>query len=236
MDSDSEPPKKNQRTDDECKHTQISIKRGPTIFFQGNLVYAEDVPDSDVLKTQCMAALPHRQYEIIVFEPHYKERMCSCSAPDLLHMRPKELKEFPMASLAAPACLLFLWCDSYTLKTGMDLFHAWGFNYCTVWIVLLKRYRSGLPFMGSGQFTKPSTEFLLVASKPRTPHARWKSMHRSDLQEYHTIRANRRPMAIMTMIQAVYKNRNGYLHLCAPVQEHGWDCWGTAIPGYFTPG
>jgi N6-adenosine-specific RNA methylase IME4 len=208
-----------------------------TVVFGGVLIPRSMLCNEDQIRAEMIARLPRRQYEVIVFEPRFNHRVASFMCKDVIQWKRKELMAFPMSRLAARHCLLFLWCESYTLKIAMDLLVKWGFEYKSVFHVLLKRYKSGMPSSGGGHFTSPSAEFLLVACTPQTPYLspKWRANTPPVPQEFHALAADtRRPATILGTIEAMYPNRNGYLHLCAPGPRTGWDCWGTALPEFFS--
>ena len=57
-------------------------------------------------------------------------------------MSPEDLRNLPVADLAAKDCVLFLWAVDPLLPLAMDVMQAWGFTYKTIgfyWAKLNKR-------------------------------------------------------------------------------------------------
>ncbi len=75
----------------------------------------------------------------------------------------------PVAALAAPDCLLWLWATNPMLPEAIDVLRAWGFTFKTAgtWI---KRTRHGKIGFGTGYILRSSNEPFLIGTmgKPRT--------------------------------------------------------------------
>lgn len=90
-----------------------------------------------------------------------------------------EIKALPVADIAAPDSVLFLWVTDPHLQIGLDVMEAWGFRYSTVaftWVKLqaslagwsLKQIAKCYPdlapafFMGCGYWTRANPEMCLL--------------------------------------------------------------------------
>lgn len=85
---------------------------------------------------------------------------------DTLSMQ--EIKDLPVASVAATDCVLFLWCCWPTIKSAFDVIDAWGFTYKTCafsWMKAHPKAEETVPFMGLGYWTRANTEPCLLATR-----------------------------------------------------------------------
>ena len=78
----------------------------------------------------------------------------------------KQLKTLPVANIAAPDCLLFMWTTGPQLANAVELSKAWGFEYKTVAFVWDKMIHN------PGRYTLSQTEFVLVFKKGKIPSPR----------------------------------------------------------------
>jgi N6-adenosine-specific RNA methylase IME4 len=61
--------------------------------------------------------------------------------------------------------LLLLWATAPKWNDAIAVMDAWGFEYVTVFICWVKRYRSGRAFLGIGHHTRANTEYLLLGRR-----------------------------------------------------------------------
>ena len=81
-----------------------------------------------------------------------------------------ELCTLPVADLAAPDSVLFLWATFPQLPEALRLIRAWGFTYKSVAFVWLKKNKKADSwFYGLGFWTRANAEVCLLATK--TPQA-----------------------------------------------------------------
>jgi N6-adenosine-specific RNA methylase IME4 len=84
-----------------------------------------------------------------------------------------KLSGLPVADIAAPDSVLFLWTTDPFLSKGIELASAWGFNYKTVafyWVKLNKSANRHLFserdfFTGLGYWTRANLEPCLLATR-----------------------------------------------------------------------
>ena len=50
-------------------------------------------------------------------------------------MSSKDIKSFPIKSIANDNCILFIWTTDYHLQKSIDVIEAWGFTYKTIGFV-----------------------------------------------------------------------------------------------------
>ncbi len=77
-----------------------------------------------------------------------------------------EIKQLPVAQLAAPDCMLFFWVTDPFLKIGLDVIAALGFEYKTIGFTWAKQNRAGSGFFtGMGYYTRANPEQCLLATR-----------------------------------------------------------------------
>lgn len=78
----------------------------------------------------------------------------------------------PIASLAAPDCVLFLWATYPMLPDALQVVAAWGFRYKTVAFTWVKRTRADKGFhFGMGYWTRANPELCLLSTRGRPGRA-----------------------------------------------------------------
>ena len=76
----------------------------------------------------------------------------------------KELCALPVADLAAPDSVLFLWATFPQLPEALQLIKAWGFQYKSVAFIWLKKNKKADSwFYGMGFWTRGNAEICLLA-------------------------------------------------------------------------
>jgi site-specific DNA-methyltransferase (adenine-specific) len=65
---------------------------------------------------------------------------------------------------------LLLWATAPKMADALAVVRAWGFEYCTVWLVWVKRHRSHKPVLGCGSHTRSNAEFLLIGRRGEVGH------------------------------------------------------------------
>lgn len=63
------------------------------------------------------------------------------------------------------SCVLLMWTTCITLLEAQAVMRAWGFQYCTVFLVWVKRQKTGKPVFGVGHHTRSNAEFMLIGRK-----------------------------------------------------------------------
>ena len=118
---------------------------------------------------------PGRRYGVIYADPPWSFRTWSrkgtgrsaVSHYDCLDYY--ALAALPVAQLAAPDCVLFLWATNPLLPRAFELIRAWGFEYKTVglcWVKLNKSPKHDAHFfVGMGYWTRANPELCLLATR-----------------------------------------------------------------------
>lgn len=80
-------------------------------------------------------------------------------------MAQADIEALPVAKLANRNCMCLLWVTSPKMEDGLKVLKAWGFKYKTVFFTWVKTTKDGRPRMGMGNYTRPSTELVLLGYK-----------------------------------------------------------------------
>jgi N6-adenosine-specific RNA methylase IME4 len=95
-----------------------------------------------------------------------------------------EIKQLPVAALAARDCWLFFWTSAPFLEQAFETIQAWGFTYSSIaltWVKLRRRFNAPVIMecdlhTSKGFTTRKGTEICLLARKG-TPHRHAKDVH-----------------------------------------------------------
>lgn len=134
-----------------------------------------------------------------------------------------EIKELPVASIAADSAHLYLWTINKYLRDAFDVAKAWGFDYSTT-LVWTKKPMGG----GLGGCYGISTEFVLFCrrgslsakQKIKTTWFDWKRSY----DERGKPRHSAKPEEFQDMVEQV--SPGPYLELFARRARPGWEVWG----------
>ena len=140
-----------------AKTTCLLTLSSPTKNYHANKTKLEDLPDN--------------YFDVIMADPpfHYNRSVGQGVAKNHYEtMRDEDLKKLPVSRKLKENALLFLWCSGPTMASAIDLCSHWGFVYKTMAFVWVKTNKAGQPqSMGLGSYTKPGTEFVLLATRGR---------------------------------------------------------------------
>ena len=109
------------------------------------------------------------QYSVIYADPPWRYSAKNVQGAAEKHyptMGIDELCMLPVADLAAPDSVLFLWATFPQLPEALRLINAWGFTYKSVAFVWLKKNRKSESwFYGLGFWTRGNAEVCLLATR-----------------------------------------------------------------------
>ena len=145
----------------------------------------------------------------------------------------EEIMALPVAALAAPDCVLFLWVTWPMLLHTLRVITAWGFTYKTCAYDWTKADASQVelfqddiddPVMGGGHWTRANTEpcLLAVRGKPKRLHADVRQAIIEPRREH-----SRKPDCVYDRIERLVAGP--YLELLARRHRDGWDAWGDEV-------
>ena len=146
-----------------------------------------------------------------------------------------ELCTLPVADLAAPDSVLFLWATFPQLPEALRLIEAWGFTYKSVAFVWLKKNRKADSwFYGLGFWTRGNAEVCLLATRghPKRQAANVHQFIIAPIQEH-----SRKPDEARDKIVALMGDVPR-VELFARQSPPGWDVWGneveSTVPDFWT--
>jgi N6-adenosine-specific RNA methylase IME4 len=186
--------------------------------------------------------LPEKKYSIIYADPPWDyggkmqfdkssvaadkmnwERRIFISSANFKYptLKTGQMKAIPLKEIASADCLLFMWVTNPHLAQGIELGHAWGFEYKTVAFIWDKMVHN------PGKYTLSYCEMCLVFKRGRIPSPRGtrneKQLIRSPRGE-HSVKPEEVRQAIERMFPSQSK-----IELFARHKPKGWDVWGLDV-------
>src|SRR6516164_6765238 len=120
------------------------------------------------------APLPRAAYGVILADPPYRfvtwseTRQFKSASRHYPLMSLDAIKALPVADLAAPDCLLWLWATQAQLHQALDVMQCWGFEFKSsgAWA---KQSRTGKRWaFGTGHLLHSAAEFFLIGTRGRS--------------------------------------------------------------------
>lgn len=133
-----------------------------------------------------------------------------------------DIKALPVASVAAPDCLLFMWATAPMLPQALEVMAAWGFTFKTMgaWA---KRSSTGAKWaFGTGYILRSASEPFLIGTRGR-PKVHTKSERNlivAPVREH-----SRKPDNTRRMLEAMIPHGDR-LEMFAREAADGWTAWG----------
>ena len=150
-------------------------------------------------------------------------------SPDYQLMPFEDLVAMPVADLAAPDSVLFMWVTWPMLQCGLGLISAWGFTYKTCAFAWMKADAKQIELfqdeiqadMMLGYWTRSNSEVCLLATrgKPKRLNASVRQGIIEPRREH-----SRKPDCVHERIERLVAGP--YLELFARQRRLGWDTWG----------
>jgi N6-adenosine-specific RNA methylase IME4 len=171
------------------------------------------------------APSPDRRFPIILADPPYQyERRWSASRDIQNHyptMATKEICALPVAKLATPDAMLFLWTPAPLLTDALEIMRAWGFEYVTsaVWVK---------DKIGMGVYLRQQHELLLIC-KRETPIVPDPGRLSSSVIEAPRRGHSEKPVEAYELIERMYPELPK-IELFARNARDGWALWGNQAP------
>jgi N6-adenosine-specific RNA methylase IME4 len=142
----------------------------------------------------------------------------------------KELKAFPVADLAAPDCILWLWATNPMLPQALEVMNGWGFTFKTAGHWVKRNPNSGKLAFGTGYVLRCAGEPFLIGTrgKPKTSRS-----VRSVIEGPRREHSRKPDEAFLAAEQLVPGARR--LELFSRQTRPGWDNWGMERSKFDTP-
>ena len=137
-----------------------------------------------------------------------------------------ELCALPVADLAAPDSVLFLWATFPQLPEALRLIREWGFTYKSVAFVWLKKNRKANSwFYGLGFWTRANAEVCLLATRGH-PKRQAANIHQFIISpiEAHSKKPDETREKIVALMGDLPR-----VELFARQTPPGWDVWGNEV-------
>ena len=140
----------------------------------------------------------------------------------------QEIKELPIAMLAADKAHLYLWVPNALLQWGLDTMAGWGFEYKSniVWYKIRKD--GGPDGRGVGFYFRNVTELLLFGVRGRNNRTLVAGRRQVNVVSTRKREHSRKPDEIYPLIESC--SRGPYLELFARERRKGWTVWGNEAP------
>jgi N6-adenosine-specific RNA methylase IME4 len=136
-----------------------------------------------------------------------------------------DIKGLPIAELAAPDCVLFLWGISTMVPDALDVIRAWGFTFKTKAFNWVKSTKHGKLHWGMGFWTRANAEDVWLATRG-APKRISKGVH-----QIVTAPVGEHSVKPEEVAQRIERLVGGpYLELFARRLRPGWTCWGDEVP------
>jgi N6-adenosine-specific RNA methylase IME4 len=177
------------------------------------------------------------QYDVVLADPPWsyygQQDKWGAAAKFYPLMSDDEIRSLPVNELLSPRSVLFLWATGPRLNLAMTCVSDWGLFYRGMAFVWVKTKQSGAPIGAQGvrpSIVKPTTEFVLVASKL----ARGRPLPLSDEGVPQVVMAPKqahssKPSEVQERIERLYPSARR-IELFARRVRVGWDAWGLEVP------
>lgn len=177
--------------------------------------------------------LPDGKYRVIYADPPWRFETWSDAGNDRAAdnhyptMDIAAIRALPVADLAAPDAVLFLWAVAPMLPEAMAVIDAWGFIYKTVGFTWAKTTLDGEKAIhGTGYWTRANAEVCLLATRGK-PSRRAGATDVAQLVLSPRVRHSEKPEEVATRIEQLVEGP--YIELFARTEREGWDAWGHKV-------
>ena len=142
-------------------------------------------------------------------------------------MTQEEIRDLPVASIAADDAVLFMWVTMPKLNECFPIIQAWGFEYKTAAFTWVKRNKKAPTwFWGMGRWTRANAELCLLATrgKPKRVNAGVNSVIDTPVEGH-----SKKPDIVKDRIVQLCGDLPR-LEMFARQATPGWDIWGLEAP------
>lgn len=147
-------------------------------------------------------------------------------------MSAEQIRELPVADIAAPNCALFLWICWPLLPEAMDLIDAWGFSYKTCAFSWMKAHARQVEMfrddvdgqIGMGYWTRSNSEVCLLATRGK-PQRKNKDVRQAIIEPRR--QHSRKPDCVYSRIERLIDGP--YLEMFARSTRPGWSAFGNQV-------
>jgi len=173
--------------------------------------------------------IPHGGFSTIVADPPWKYGKWAAPANrkgqeyeiPYPTMTVWEISRLPVEKLAGENCDLYLWATQKYLPAAFSVMEGWGFKYCQT-LVWGKTPRG----TGQGGLFCPTTEFLLLGRKGRSPKKKRIDTTWWNIKRPHNAHS-KKPEFFQDVIEQVSDEPR--IELFARRKRPGWAAWGNEV-------
>ena len=177
------------------------------------------------------APLPRAAYGVILADPPYRfvtwseTRQFKSASRHYPLMSLDAIKALPVAELAAPDCLLWLWATQAQLHQALVVMEHWGFQFKTTgtWA---KQSRTGASWaFGTGYLLRSAAEFWLIGTRgqPKSESRSERNLIVAPVREH-----SRKPDQSYEMLERMFPAQRR-CELFARYARAGWSQWGWGL-------
>jgi N6-adenosine-specific RNA methylase IME4 len=194
------------------------------------------------------AALPKDpQFRVIYADPPWPYRKAQLDdlgaaravEKEYATMSIEDIAALPVATLAAPDAVLFMWATGPKLLQALRVMEAWGFEYRTIAFVWVKlTTKADKLFFGMGFYTRANAEIVLVGTRGRGCKRIDAGVPQIVLDPYDGPseepvavsigRHSEKPDEVRRRIERLYEGPR--IELFAREQVRDWTVWGNETP------
>jgi N6-adenosine-specific RNA methylase IME4 len=176
-------------------------------------------------------SLQRGAYGVIACDPPWHLKMRSdkgyAKAPSRHYsvMSLDAIKALPVAELAAPDSLLWLWATQAQLDQALAVMQAWDFQFKTVGAWAKQSSTGAHWHFGTGYILRNAAEFFLIGTRgqPKTQSRRERNLIVAPVREH-----SRKPDHAYAMLERMFPGAKR-CELFARSTRPGWDCWGQEV-------
>lgn len=183
--------------------------------------------------------LAPKKFDVILCDPpwHYHGSQTKMGAAGNHYklMSQQSLGSMNVKSILKKKGMVLMWATGPRFDYAIDLIRAWGLHFRGVGFVWVKTRKDGVIINGQGvppTFTKPTTEFVLVATTQRAGRP-VKLIKHNTAQVVLAPRSGHstKPEDVRKLVEATLGTGIDYLEMFARNQTPGWDAIGDALTG-----
>ena len=149
-----------------------------------------------------------------------------------------DMRQLPVAPLAADHAFLVMWTTSRHLQVALDLFPAWGFEYRQIFHIWGKLTSEGQARRGTGTLTRGNAEILLLgvrgqAMKLAPSGTGRRAVSNLLLTQPHVVQGHsRKPPGVRNTLVDILGDWPR-IELFGRDTTWGWDTWGNEVGKFF---
>jgi N6-adenosine-specific RNA methylase IME4 len=142
----------------------------------------------------------------------------------------QEIKELPVASIAADTAHLYLWVPNALLPDGLEVLRCWGFTYKTNLIWYKVRKDGGPDRRGVGFYFRNVTEVILFGVRGKNARTLQAGRSQENIISTQKREHSRKPDEQYALIESC--SPGPYLELFARGPRKNWTVWGNQSEEY----